>query len=66
MPKQHRWEHKRKCDFALRHVERAQQIMVQVGSEYEGIHDDYYQAFSNIVLALEQIRNFIIDIRDRV
>jgi len=66
MPKQTRWRIKRQVDNALRNIDRAQEWLIVTGKEYEGIHDDYAEAFSAMAKGLETVRLEIIKLRDRI
>ncbi|KKM70563.1 hypothetical protein LCGC14_1439420 [marine sediment metagenome] len=59
MPRQKRWQIKRRLDEAVGACNKAQNHLVETGHDYETIHPDYYDAFTAIVQALELVKDAI-------
>ena len=66
MPKQHRWIIKRNLDQAIAHIDGAIDDIVIVGSEFNVVHPEYYQAFTMVVTNLYKIRASIAEIKDLI
>ncbi|MBA7642102.1 hypothetical protein ES703_49788 [subsurface metagenome] len=56
MPKQKRWTIKRNMEQAVKHIDHAINNLIMVGSEFEGVHPEHYQAFCMIAFNLNQIK----------
>lgn len=66
MPKQKRWAIKAQLDKAEGNINTAIDHIVSVGHEFEGVHDDYYQAFCAICKMLDLTKEQVKDLRDRI
>jgi len=66
MPKQHRWTIKRQLDLATNNIDRAISNVAIAGHEFEGIHPEYYQAFSMIATNLSKIKDAIAELEDLI
>jgi len=66
MPKQHRWTIKRNIELATNNINRAIDNIVIIGSEFEGIHPEHYQAFCLIVINLNRIKQTITELKDLI
>ena len=64
MPKQKRWQLKRDLDQAINLCSTANEYIVRVGSQFKGVHDDYYQALERIYVALEVTIKSIREVKD--
>lgn len=64
MPKQKRWSIKRKLDFACANIDRAIELLVEVGHEFEGVHPEHYDMFCGMVNALDRFRVLTNQLRD--
>ena len=66
MPKQKRWVIKRDIEHAINNIDRAINDLVTAGHEFEGVHGEYYDAFSMAVSNLDRIKTTVSDIKDLI
>ena len=66
MPKQKRWIIKRHLDQAKHNIDRAIDDLVLAGHEFEGVHSEYFQAFSMAVINLDKIKDSIAELEDLI
>jgi hypothetical protein len=59
MPKQKRWEEKRKLDQAVAHLNNAEDCLIEVCLPFEEVHPEYFDAFISIMCALDRVSNAI-------
>ena len=66
MPKQKRWIIKRHLDQAKNNIDRSIDDLVIAGHEFEGVHPEYYQAFTMVVTNLNTIKSSIADLESLI
>jgi len=62
MPKQTRWRIKQTMAEAVLSTLKAQTYLINIGTEFETVHPDYYDGFCVIVQSLEQCKTAIEDL----
>ncbi|GAI93498.1 unnamed protein product [marine sediment metagenome] len=66
MPKQKRWVIKRNLQQATNNIDHAINNLVTAGHEFQGVHEEYYQAFCMMVSNLHKIKRSIIELEDLI
>jgi len=66
MPKQKRWQLKRQLDQAVNDLERAQRNIIIVAYQFEGQHDDYYDALAKVVYSIDLTREVVDSIKEAI
>jgi len=66
MPKQKRWTIKRELDQANGHINLAIDQLVTTGHQYEGVHDEYYEAFVALIRLLNMAWQQIELLKDKI
>jgi len=66
MPKQKRWYVKRKLDQAVNLLFNAQQHLIVTAQDYKDVHPEIYDNMSEIVTAIEFVKDSIRKLRDSI
>lgn len=66
MPKQKRWTIKRNIEQAANNIDHAISNIAIAGHEFEGVHDEYYDAFCMAALNLSKIKDAIIKLEELI
>lgn len=66
MPKQRRWQLKRDLEQAVGNLDTASEYVVRVGSQFKGVHDEYYQALESVFVAIQVTIKRVNDIKDMI
>jgi len=64
MPKQKRWQIKRKFDKAASNLNRAEDDIAELGAEFHGVHPEHYEGLSRILSNIEQCRLAVLMMKD--
>ncbi|MBA7569836.1 hypothetical protein ES708_11578 [subsurface metagenome] len=66
MPKQKRWRLKRQLEQAENDLDRCQRNLIIVAAEFKGVHEQYFEALSLIVMAIEHFKDSIVKVKDLI
>lgn len=66
MPKQKRWDVKRKCDMSVGNLNSAIDNLVNAGFQYKDVHPDIFDNFCKIVIAIQGVQGCIKQLRDSI
>lgn len=66
MPSSNRWRIKQQLDQALHLLDKSQDYIAVTAKPFEGVHDDYFQAFVKLMIAIEAVKHSLQELRDMV
>ncbi|GAI70788.1 unnamed protein product [marine sediment metagenome] len=66
MPKQKRWQLKRQLDQAVNDQDRSQRNLIIVAADFDGVHQNYYNALATIVQGIEFTKAAINSFKDAI
>jgi hypothetical protein len=61
-----RWQIKRKLSNAIKCLTNSQDHIVFVATPYENVHPEYFEAFSALVAAIEEIKKSVQAVIDKI
>ena len=66
MPKQERYAIKQTLGSAMNELTKAQEKIVVTAQPFQGVHDEYYEAFASIVAGIEQLKEMLQKVSDAI
>jgi hypothetical protein len=66
MPSTTRGNIKQKLDYAMRDLTNSQSLIIDVTQPFETVHPEYFDAFCVLVKALEELKNSIKILSDKI